>query len=134
MKPTITQSEVKKPSTKPSITGGILSILALLSAGIAYFLTHAEDRSHTEVTTAVGKVDSGPVADIASQSVTGILSMPFVVVAVVLALGAIVFTVLRLRRVKAGGFIWSVIWVLLSVWAISIASGALNVLKADPAN
>lgn len=131
---TTKQTPPKAPSTKPSIAGGVLSILALASAGIAHFLTHSESRTHTTVTTAVGKVDSGPVADIASKSVTGVLSMPFIVVAVCLGLLAILLTVIRIRKVKAGGLFWSIAWILLSVWSIAIASGAMNTLKANPAN
>lgn len=133
MKPnTPTQTTPKQPSTKPSITGGILSILSLISAGIAYFLTHSESRSKTEVTTAVGTVDSGPLAEIASDSVTGILSMPFIVVAVVLALLAILFTVLRLHKVKTAGWIMSILWIGLSVWALMAAVNALQVIQYHP--
>lgn len=134
MKPeNVTQNPLKQPSTKPSIAGGILSILALLSAGIAHFLTHSESRSTTEVTTAVGKVKSGPVADAASNTVTGILSMPFSVVAILLGGLALLFTALRLRKVRVSGWVWSIIWILISIWAISIAIGAISLLKADPA-
>lgn len=136
MKPqntTQAKQAAKTPSTKPSIAGGIFSILALLLAGIAHFLTHAEARTHTEVTTAVGKVDSGPVADIASKSVTGILSMPFIVGGVLFALIALLLTLVRLGKVKSTGLAFSLIWIAISVWAIMIAFGALDTLKADPA-
>ena len=123
----------KRPSTKPSITGGIFSILALLSAGIASFFAYPNpERTHTEVTTVAGTVDSGPLADIASQSVGAVLSLPFIVGAVVFGLIAIVFTVLRLWKVKLIGLIFSILWLGLAIWAISIAIGALNVNKADP--
>lgn len=126
------QPVAKKPSTKPSITGGIFSFLALISSGIAHFLTHSEARSETEVTTAFGKVDSGPVAEIASDSVTGILSMPFIVGAVFFAGIAILFTLLRLRKVKATGMVFSILWIAICVWAVAIAFGAFDVIKADP--
>ncbi len=133
MKPENTPQNTKKPSTKPSITGGVLSIIALASSGIAHFLTHSEDRSTTTVTTAVGTAKDGPIADAAGNAVTGVLSVPFSVLAIFLALLALIFTVIRLGKVKAGGMVWSVIWILLSVWAISVAIGAIGVLKADPA-
>lgn len=135
MNPNTPQQNVPKvPSTRPSIAGGIFSILALMSAGIAHFLTHSESRTHTTVTTAVGTVDSGPIAHAASKSVTGILSMPFIVVAILFALLALLFTVIRLRKVKAGGMVWSLIWIGLSIWSFMLASGALNTLKANPAS
>lgn len=130
--PTQQAIKTKTPSTKPSITGGIFSILALIVAGIAHFLTHAESRTNTEVTTPFGKVDDGPVADIAEKSVTGILSMPFIVVAVLFAIIAIIFTLIRLRKVKVTGLVFSLIWLGLSIWAIVIASGAMQVISADP--
>lgn len=139
MKPQNTQQTpqpAKAPSTKPSITGGILSVLALLSSGIANFFAYADanGRTHTEVTTAVGTVDSGPVAHIASRSVSAIISLPFIVGAVVFALTAIIFTLIRLRKVKATGLVLSVVWIVLSVWAIVVAIGALDTFRATPAN
>ncbi|MGH7241080.1 MAG: hypothetical protein ACREGB_02160 [Candidatus Saccharimonadales bacterium] len=124
----------KPPSTKPSIVGGIFSILALMSAGVAHFLTHSESRSHTTVTTAVGTVRSGPIAHAASKTVTGILSLPFIVVAICFALLALLLTMIRLRKVKVAGLFWSIVWVLLGIWSISLAVGALTTLKAHPAS
>jgi hypothetical protein len=124
----------KAPSTKPSITGGVFSFLALIAAAVAHFLSHADARTHTEVTTAVGKVDSGPVADIASKSIAAVLSLPFIVGGVTFGLIAIIFTLLRLRKVKTTGLVVSLLWILISVWAISIAFGALTVFKAHSAN
>ena len=133
MKPDNTPQNVQKaPSTKPSIAGGVLSILALLSAGIAHLLTHA--KSHTTVTTAVGKVDSGPIANGAGNAVTGVLSMPFAVGAILFAMLAILFTVIRFGKVKAGGMIWSIIWILFSVWAFKVAVGVFSILKANPSS
>lgn len=114
--------------------GGVFSILALIGAGIAHFLTHSESRSHTTVTTAVGTVSNGPIAQVASKSITGILSLPFIVGAICFALLAMLLTVLRLRKVKAGGLFWSIVWILLSIWSISLAAGALSTLKAHPAS
>lgn len=127
------QAQPQKQSHKPSITGGVLAVLALVSAGISHFLTHAESRSTTEVTTPVGTVDSGPVADVASNSITGVLSMPFIVVAITLGLLSLLFTVLRLRKVKTAGLLMTIVFAVLAVWAITIAIGAMDTLKADPA-
>lgn len=127
------ETQTKKPSTRSSITGAVVSLLALASAGIAHFLTHSDSRTTTEVTTAVGTVNSGPVADVASDSISGVLSMPFIVIAVVLAGLSLLFTVLRLRKVKAVGLVVSVIWIVVAIWAVMIAFGALETLRADPA-
>jgi len=125
-----TKQPVKVPSTKPSITGGIFSFLALVSSGIAHFFAHADARSHTEVTTAVGKVDSGPVADVASKSISAILSLPFIVGGITFALIALIFTLIRLRKVKTSGLVLSLLWILISIWAIAIAAGALSTFQA----
>lgn len=124
---------VKKPSTRASIAGGVLSILALLSSGIAHLLTHSEDRSTTTVTTAVGTTKDSPVADAAGNAVTGILSMPFSILAIFLALLALLFTALRFGKAKGAGLFWTLVWIGLSIWAISVAVGAISLLKADPA-
>jgi hypothetical protein len=129
-----TKQPVKVPSTKPSITGGVFAFLALASSGIAHFLAHADARSHTEVTTAVGKVDSGPVADVASKSISAVLSLPFIVGGITFALIALIFTVIRLRKVKTSGLVLSLLWILISIWAIAIAAGALSTFQAHPSS
>lgn len=132
MQPNTTPAQ-KTPSTRPSIAGGIFSILALLSSAIAYGLTHAESRSKTEVTTPVGKVTDGPVADAASNAVTSVLSLPFIAGATLFGLIALLFTLLRIRKVKTPGLIISIIWIALVFWALFIAFGVLSGMKADSA-
>lgn len=128
-----TQSPTQKPkSHRSSITGGIFSILALISSGIAYGLRNSDSRSTTEVTTPVGTVSDGPVADAASGAVTGILSFPFIIGAILFGLLALLFTFLRLRRVKTAGIILSIIWIAIAVFAIYTAIGVFDGMRADP--
>lgn len=123
----------KKPSTKPSITGGVFSILALIAASIANFLTHPpleNDPSLTTTSQKVGEaVGNGTITILAS-----LLSMFFIVGTVVFALVAVVFTLLRVTKIKAVGWIFTIIWLVLSVWSVVIVFGALDALKANPAN
>lgn len=123
----------KKPSTKPSITGGVFSILALIAAGIANFLTHPpleQDPSLTTTSQKVGEaVGNGTITVLAS-----LLSMFFIVGAVVFALVAVIFTLLRVTKIKAVGWVFTIIWLILSVWSVVIVFGALDALKANPAS
>lgn len=129
-----TQPIPSKPkSSRPSIAGGILSVIAMISSGIAYGLRNSDSRSTTEVTTPVGVVNDGPVADAASGAITGILSFPFIIIAILFGSLALLFTLLRLRKVKAVGIIFSIIWIILSVLAIYIAIGVFDGMRADPA-
>jgi len=129
--PQTTAKPVKKPSTKPSITGGVLSVLALIVAAIGSALVNSKYKSPEPVTTAAEKAGEA-VASGTWRVLTTIFSIPLIVAAVGLALLAIVLTVIRLGKVKAAGWILSILWIVLSIWAIKIAYAALMVVKASP--
>jgi hypothetical protein len=118
----------KQPSHRASITGGVLSVLGLLSAGIGYGLVHANLKTGP-APDAASKV----AADVATGTVEGmakLISMPFLVVGFVLAGLAIVFTVFRMTKVRAGGLAFSLIWLIIGAWTIKIVIATFSLLKA----
>lgn len=123
----------KSLKKKPSITGGILSVLALVSAGIANLFVRANYEAPTETTTVAEKAGEA-VANGTVKTLGVLFGMPFIVLAVIFAIIAIIFLLVRLGKVKATGLVWTIIWIGLSVWAITLAFSALNLIKATPAN
>lgn len=125
-------ASVKKVSHKPSITGIILALLALLSSGIANFFIHMK---YTPTGPTTGSVDREVGHAIATGTTTvlgTIFGLPFMVGAIVLGLAAIVFIVVRLRKVKTAGAVLSVITLGLAAWAVSISIGLFDLIKAQP--
>lgn len=119
----------KKSSANASTIGGILSVLSLASAGIGYALVNAHYAGTHTAASAAEKVDQA-VAD-GTLHVTGILfSIPFLVGADALAILAMIFILTRLRKVKTGGLIASIILIALSVWSICVVAAAFNHIKA----
>jgi hypothetical protein len=125
--------QTKKPSTGSSKLGAVLSVLALILSAIGSGLIHADYRSKQPLTNTAEKVDDA-VASGTLHVFSSLLGVPFLVIGIVLGLVAIVFVVLRLRKVKIGGLVFSVIWVVISVWALKVAIAAFNVIKASPSN
>jgi ABC-type thiamin/hydroxymethylpyrimidine transport system permease subunit len=123
----------KKASHKPSITGIILGILSLAASGISNLMVHAQYTPKGPTTGSV-EAEVGHAVATGTTSILGaIFGMPFIVLGVVLGLASILFTVLRLRKVRAAGLIVSILVILLVVWSMSIAVDSLNYIKADPA-
>lgn len=125
------QGAPRKPSTKASITGGILAVLAFLSSGIATILVHLDTTSKDAVHNDLERA-GGAVADGITMALFAILSVPFAVGGIVLGVLAIIFTALRLRKVKVAGLIFSIIFVALSLWAFATAVSVFDMIKADP--
>lgn len=127
-----TQSSVKQPSTKPSITGGVLAILALLSSGFAHLILALNSSSKTSPEAAHGAVEKAGVA-VSNGSFTAlavVISTPFAFVGVGLGLIALIFTLIRLGKVKAGGLLFSVLWIILAAWAIKAGIDIFSMVKA----
>lgn len=117
----------KKSAAGSSKTGAILSVLALIFAAIANALINA--RYKPTVNGSAEKVDaaiSGGILHILAV----LLSVPMLIAAFALAALAIVLTIIKLRKVKATGWFTSAIWILLSIWALKIAAGAFELIKA----
>lgn len=136
MKPnTQTQNTTKQPSTKPSITGGILSILALLSSGFAHLILALNSSSKTSPEAAHGAVEKAGVA-VSNGSFTAlavVISTPFAFVGVGLGLIALIFTLMRLGKVKSSGLMFSILWIVLAVWAIKAGIDIFSMVKAHSA-
>lgn len=134
------QSTTQKPSTTPqpkvshkaSITGIVLAILSLISSGIASLMVNAK-YTPTGPTTGSIETEAGhAVATGATSTLGALFGLPFIVGGVVLALISVIFIALRLRKVRVGGFVFSAIAVVLVVWSVSIALGALDHISAKP--
>lgn len=127
---TQTQNPVaKKPSTGSSKVGAILSILALILAAIGYGLIHADYKTKEPLNGTAEKAGD-VVASGTAHVVSSIIGVPFLVGGICLGLLAILFVIIRLRKVKVGGLLFSVLWVIVAAWAIKIAIAAFSVIKA----
>ena len=132
MKTTPTQTK-PKVSHKGSITGFVLAVLSLISSGIASLAINAKYTPTGPTTGSVGN-EVGHAVGTGTTSVLGaIFGMPFIILGILLALLSIVFIVLRLRKVRIGGLIFSIIAILLVIWSFNIALDALDLIKAKPA-
>ncbi len=123
----------KKPSTGSSKTGAILSIVSLGLSGIGYGLIHA-DYSTKEPLNGTAEKAADKVASGTAHIYSSLIGVPFLAFGIFIALLAILFTLIRLRKVKAGGLVFSVIWIVVAIWAIKIATAAFSVIKAHPAS
>lgn len=107
--------------------------MSLISSGIGNLLIRAK---YTPTGPTTGSVENevGHAVATGTTSVLGaLLGVPFLVGGIALALVAIIFIILRIRKVRVGGFIFSGIAVALLVWSVSAAISAFDLIKADPA-
>lgn len=103
-------------------------MLALVLAAIGNGFAKAHYHGVHPNTTAV-KVDEA-VANGTVHVLGSIVSLPFLITGMFLALIAILLTLIRIRKVKAEGLAVSIFWILISVWALRLVFSALNLLKA----
>lgn len=123
----------QKVSHKPSITGIVLAILSFASSGIGHLLIHAK---YTPTGPTTGSVENevGHAVATGTTSVLGaLLEMPFLVGGIVLAFVSVIFIVLRITKLRIGGYVVSVAAVALVIWSVSIALAAFELIKAHPA-
>jgi hypothetical protein len=121
---------IKKPSTGSSKTGAILSILALAFSAIGSALVNSKYKSAETVTTAADKAGEA-VASGTWRVLATIFSMPLLIAGICLGGLAILFTLIKLRKVKATGWVVSVIWIAIGAWAIQLGIAAFQVISAN---
>lgn len=126
-------SVAKKPSAGSSKTGAVLSIVALILSAIGYGLIHADYKTKKPLNGA-GEKAADAVASGTGHVFSTFIGVPFLAVGIFLGLLAIVLVIVKLRKVKAGGLVFSILWILISIWAIKIATAAFSVIKAHPSN
>ena len=129
MKPNTVNPQVKQASNGSSKTGAILSILALILSAIGYGLIHADYTTKEPLNGTAEKV-ADKAASGTAHVFSSLIGVPFLCIGIFLGLIAVIMTVIRLRKVKAGGLVFSLIWILISAWAIKIAIAAFSVIKA----
>lgn len=125
-----TNTQVKTPSKGSSKTGAILSVIALVLAAIGSGLIHADYRTKEPLSTTAEKAGDA-VASGTLHVFSSLIGVPFLAIGIFLGLLAIIFVVLRLRKVQTGGLLFSVLWLALSAWAIKIAIAAFQVISAN---
>lgn len=119
-------------SHKGSITGFILSLVSLMFSGLAYFLMNMK-YTPTGPTTGSIEAEAGHAVATGTTTILGtLLGVPFLVGAIALAIVAVIFVLVRLRKVKVGGAIFSAVAIAISVWSFMIAIGLFDTIKADP--
>jgi hypothetical protein len=118
----------KKPAGS-SKTGAVLSVLALIISAIGYAIANAHFKSQTPVTNASERAGE-LIAQGTSRSLAVIFSMPLLVAGIALGGLAILLAIVKLRKVKAGGLVMSVVWIALGIWAIKIAIAGFQLIKA----
>ena len=120
---------VKQTSTKSSITGTVLALLALGASGFGWVLVHLNFHSKQPLTDTSQKVGDA-VGSTTGHVLGSIVAVPFLCIGIALAIAAALFILRRLGKVKAGGLFASIIWLLVSIWAFSLAVSAFHLLKA----
>ena len=123
---------VKKPSTGSSKTGAVLSVVSLILSAIGYGLIHADYKTKEPLNGAAEKAADAAASGTA-HVFSSLIGVPFLAFGIFIALIAIIFIVIRLRKTKTGGLVFSIIWILIAFWAIKIAVAAFSVIKAHPA-
>ena len=121
-----------KISHKPSITGFVLSCVSLAASGIGHLIITAK-YTPKGPTTGSAEAEVGHAVATGTTSVLGALfGYPLLVVGIVLAIVSIILVLIRLRKLRAGGLIFSAIAILLAIWSLSIAFGAFDLITAKP--
>lgn len=118
-----------KKSHKGSITGFVLAVVSLSLSAAGSGLIHAKYvpvPTNGSAEKAVGNV----VASGTTTFLTTIFGMPLLVGGIALALLSVLFVILRLRKVRVGGLVFSVFAIVLAVWSFKIATAAFSLLKA----
>lgn len=131
MKPNTQTTQVKQASSGSSKTGAVLSVIALILSAIGYGLIHADYKTKQPLNGTAEKV-ADKAASGTAHVFSSLIGVPFLCLGIFLALLAVVFVIMRLGKAKAGGLVFSVIWILVSVWALKIAIAAFSVIKAHP--
>lgn len=121
----------QKTSHKASITGSILAVASLAFAGIANAVVRAEYMPNGPTSGSVDREVGNAIATGTTSALGAIFGMMFIVCAIVLALAALAFIVIRLRKVKLGGWVFSIVAGALAVWSLAISIGAFDVIKAN---
>lgn len=122
-------SQVKEPSHRASVTGGVLSIISLVLSAIGSGLVHANIKTNASGYDTVTKATTA-AADTTVNATVKLIGVPFLAVGIFLAVLAVIFTVIRISKAKNGGLVFSVIWILVAVWSFKIATAAFSVIKA----
>lgn len=121
----------KKDSHKASITGSILALVSLITAGLANWVVHAQYTPKGPTSGTVEREVGHAIATGTTTVLGTLFGGFFSAFAIVFALLALVFIALRLRKVKLGGLLFSVAAVCLAIWSIAISVGVFNLIKAD---
>lgn len=119
-----------KQKTGSSKTGAILSLLALAFSAIGSALANSHYKSPEAVTTASEKAGEA-VASGTWRVLATLFSMPLLIAGIALGGLAILITLIKLRKVKPVGWIISIIWILISIWAIRLAIAAFQLISAN---
>lgn len=131
MKPNTQTPQVKQAASGSSKAGAVLSVIALILSAIGYGLIHADYKTKQPLNGTAEKV-ADKAASGTAHVFSSLIGVPFLVVGIVLSILAVIFVVIRLGKVKAGGLLFSIVWILISVWAFRIAIAAFSVIKAHP--
>jgi hypothetical protein len=120
-------------SHKASTTGLVLAILSLISSAIGNAFIRAKYKPTGGNTTVNEKVGNA-VAGGTTHLLGIIFGVPLLIGGITLAIISVIFTLIRLKKVRVGGLILTILIILLAIWSFSIAIGAFDLIRARPAN
>jgi protein-S-isoprenylcysteine O-methyltransferase Ste14 len=127
-------SVTKQPGHSGSVAGLVLSIFALFSSATGYALIHAKFKNAPSTATNVvdKAVEKGTTAAAngTGHVVLDLIAVPFLVFGIVLAILAVVLIALRMRKVRVGGLLLSLVGMGLALWGFLLAVNTFNVIKA----
>lgn len=117
------------PSHKGSITGFILALVSLAFSAIGHVIITAKYKP-TGPTTGSIENEAGHAVATGTTSVLGALfGYPLLVVGILLAFVSIIFLLIRLRKVRVGGLLFSLLAGALAIWSLNIAFDAFDLIK-----
>jgi hypothetical protein len=122
-----------KASHKGSITGFVLALISLFSSGIGHLLVHAKPELASSTNNDINVKVGNAVSTGTTKVVGTVLGVPFSVLGITLAIIAVLFVVLRLRKVRTGGFVFSALTIFIAIWSLKISIAVFELIKAHPA-
>ena len=130
--PTPVPVQPPKQSHKGSITGFVLAVVALAVSGFGSMLIHAKYKPVGPQTGSANEVVGNAVASGTTKFLGTVFGVPLITLGIVLSILSVLFVIIRLRKVKASGLVFSVVAVLLAVWSFMISIRAFDLIRFHP--
>ncbi len=113
-----------------SKTGLVLAVVSLVLSAIGSAFVRAKYKPTGPTSGSVNNEVGNAVASGTTKVLGAIFGVPLLVGGIALAILAIVLILIRLRNVRSGGLLFSVLAGVIAVWSFTIATHAFSTIKA----